>query len=119
MLVLFFSPCNMKLYEKSLLVLSEVTLQYLNYYYCCCFPCLLIQNNIKENMNRVGISIKTVCSSHLVIKLLCTEEELHIPVVARNFLSVHLKGKKTFISDILDLLALLFVARNVDLKMLT
>lgn len=44
-------------------------------------------------MNRVCVSIKTVCSAHLIIKLLGTEGELHIPVVARYFLSVHLKRK--------------------------
>ncbi len=38
--------------------------------------------------------IKTVCSTHLIIKLLGTEGELHIPIVARYFFSVHLKGNK-------------------------
>ena len=45
-------------------------------------------------MDHVGISMKTAHSAHLIIKLLGTEGELHIPVVARNFLSMHLKGNK-------------------------
>lgn len=33
-----------------------------------------------------------VCSAHLIVKLLGTEEELHVTIVARNFLSMHLRG---------------------------
>lgn len=53
--------------------------------------------SLKATDASLALCESAVCRcSHLIVELLGTEEELHVAVVARDFLGVHLKASFTW-----------------------